>query len=291
MRTAIGVVFVLIVSGAGLFCSALLARRYGGEASAPIVFVGEKIVLASATTAATCTSASDPKQSMSCRFAVETTQGAATQPTLTLLEFGTHLVTSTVGGQTVTTTWRATPIWTALPAMLGIVILMLFAPSIIRTASGDTTFTWMHLLSEPGGGYSLSKTQLAIWWVPAMVITGAILAIKLDGTNLPASFAVLLGLSSATGALGVAASPRMIAEKTTPNALTDLVKDWQDTGDFSRYQYLMLSVVGSASVIIAFILEARLMEIPTELLALIGASQTTYLATKAIKASREEKPT
>jgi hypothetical protein len=66
----------------------------------------------------------------------------------------------------------------------------------------------------------------------------------------------------------------------------DLVSDWQGGGDVSRYQYLLLSLVGATIFTIAFLRTVRIPAIPEQFLYLIAASQATYLGTKAVKAAK-----
>ena len=66
----------------------------------------------------------------------------------------------------------------------------------------------------------------------------------------------------------------------------DLVSDWQGGGDVSRYQYLLVSLVGATVFTIAFLRTVRIPAIPEQFLYLIAASQATYLGTKAVKAAK-----
>jgi hypothetical protein len=131
------------------------------------------------------------------------------------------------------------------------------------------------------------------------------------------TLAVLLGLSGATTLLSTAASPPVASRPVTPTSSTpgvreqsppapfaiamlpamkvgeiqsfdarDLVTDWQGSGDISRYQYLLLSLVGATIFTIAFLRTVRIPTIPEQFLYLIAASQATYLGTKAVKAAK-----
>ncbi len=68
-----------------------------------------------------------------------------------------------------------------------------------------------------------------------------------------------------------------------PPKLSDLVTDWRQQGDLSRYQYLLLSIVGAITMVAAFATSFRLPAVPQQLLILLGASQATYVGTKAVK--------
>ena len=65
-----------------------------------------------------------------------------------------------------------------------------------------------------------------------------------------------------------------------------LVTDWQGNGDMSRYQYLLLTLLGVTIFTISFLKEFRIPTIPQQFLYLIAASQATYLGTKAVKETK-----
>lgn len=180
---------------------------------------------------------------------------------------------------------------------------------------------WYFLLSEPCGGLSLSRVQLLIWFLPAVSIyAGASMPLH-RFAPMDTTLAVLLGLSGATTLLSSAASPRVASRPVTPTPSVpgvrepsppppfataletrmlpamkageipsfntrDLVSDWQGSGDISRYQYLLLSLVGATIFTIAFLRTVRIPVIPEQFLYLIAASQATYLGTKAVQAAK-----
>ena len=161
-------------------------------------------------------------------------------------------------------------------------------------ANGKSVGPWYYMLSEPQGGYSLARVQLLVWFFPAVLIYGGLsLALNrfapLDGT-----MAVLLGLAGATTLLGTAANPRKAAPAVAgaapvaPPVLADLVTDWYDHGDLSRYQYLILSFLGAATMLGAFLKDFVVPAIPEQFLYVIGASQATYVGMKAMKTAKTE---
>jgi hypothetical protein len=99
--------------------------------------------------------------------------------------------------------------------------------------------------------------------------------------------AALIGLSGATTLLGTAASPTpsTATAQVSPD-LRDIVTDWNSHGDLSRYQYLLLSIVGAIVMVGAFWRNLEMPAIPSQVLYLLAGSQGTYVATKAIKASK-----
>lgn len=184
--------------------------------------------------------------------------------------------------------------WLAWAAVLFLVIALLI-PYALATGSSVTATNvggpWYGLLSEAGGGYSLARVQLLIWFLPTAVLYAA-LSFTLQGfADITAEIAILIGLSGATTMLGTAASPSKAAaapnraEPVAPD-LGDLVTDWNAHGDLSRYQYLLLSIVGAVVMVAAFWRGLEFPSIPSQLLYLIAGSQGTYLATKAIKTSK-----
>jgi len=62
------------------------------------------------------------------------------------------------------------------------------------------------------------------------------------------------------------------------------VQDWKGSGDLSRYQCLLVSAFGAATMVVAFFRDMTFPDIPDQFLYLVAASQGTYLGTKAVKA-------
>jgi hypothetical protein len=189
----------------------------------------------------------------------------------------------------------------------------------LKDELGNPVGAWYFLLSERGGGLSLSRVQLLIWFLPAIAIYAGLSIPLHKFAPMDTTLAVLLGLSGATTLLGTVASPAspaapqgqkapsvptgpfygaQTATGTTPPDETiakfdpsDLVTDWRGDGDMSRYQYLLLTLVGATVFSIAFLGSMRIPTIPDQFLYLIGASQATYLGTKAVKATKDGSPT
>lgn len=200
----------------------------------------------------------------------------------------------------------------ALLTALGTLILVLVLPSALFSVERTKLSPWRWLLNEPGGGLSLARVQLLVWFVPALVMYAIASVPMLQFAPMDRTLAVLLGLSGATTLLGAAANPkqpvlalgmvaalplepfpsldaapRAAASLAEPPRLADLVEDWQGQGDFSRYQYLLLSLVGAIVMLLAFLKDLQPPRLPPEFVALVGASQATYLGTKAVKTARQ----
>jgi hypothetical protein len=161
----------------------------------------------------------------------------------------------------------------------------------LEHARGRPVSPWRELLAEPGGGLSLSRVQLLVWFAPALAMYAAASVPLHRFAALPPALAVLLGMAGATTLLGTAANPRLAdapVEPAMPAAtLSDLVEDWSGHADLSRYQYLLLTILGALLVGSRFFEDFTLPDVPREFLALVGASQATYLGTKAVKTGRE----
>lgn len=179
-------------------------------------------------------------------------------------------------------------------AGLGVLLLLLGIPYVLEAGKGvrDTSAIpvkpWYYLLSEAAGGYSLARVQLLIWFAPAVVLYGGLCVSLHQFVEIDTTMAVLLGLSGATTLLGTAANPPAAAvpqpgAPVEPPKLSDLVTDWRQHGDLSRYQYLLLSIVGAITMVAAFAASFRLPAVPQQFLVLLGASQATYVGTKAVK--------
>jgi hypothetical protein len=218
------------------------------------------------------------------------------------------------------------PSWAAFLAALGTLSWFVGLPYALlqtkdlRDEHEKPVGAWYFLLSEPGGGLSLARVQLLIWFLPAVSIyAGASMPLH-RFAPMDTTLAVLLGLSGATTLLSSAASPPVASQPVTPTPSVpgireasppppfataletrmpamkageiqsfdarDLVTDWQGSGDISRYQYLLLSLVGATIFTIAFLRTVRIPVIPEQFLYLLAASQATYLGTKAVKAAK-----
>ncbi len=174
-------------------------------------------------------------------------------------------------------------LYVAMIALLGIAIAGPFA-----IASNEVRRPWYRLLSEPAGGLSLGRVQFLIWFLPAAVFWGAESLVAHGPAPMDMQLAVLLGLSGATTTLGAASNPKAADDSDDAAMhLSDLVQDWNCRGDLSRYQYLFLSLIGSLVLSVGFLQHLEFPAIPVPLLYLVAASQGTYIATKAIKTTRQ----
>ncbi|HZI67708.1 MAG TPA: hypothetical protein VFF17_14200 [Thermoanaerobaculia bacterium] len=217
------------------------------------------------------------------------------------------------------------PPWTAYLAGLGVLCWFIGLPyAFLRTEnlydeSRKPVGPWYYLLLEPSGGLSLSRVQLLIWFLPAIAIYAGVSLPLHRFAPMDTTLAVLLGLSGATTLLSSAVSPpATVVVPSTKSQIAiqddvppppfygtagtrlpsgsaseiprldarDLVTDWQGGGDVSRYQYLLVSLVGAAVFTIAFLRTVRIPAIPEQFLYLIAASQATYLGTKAVGAAK-----
>lgn len=202
-----------------------------------------------------------------------------------------------------------------------------------------------HLLSEPGGGYSLGRVQFLIWFLPALVIYVVLSVPLLRFAPVPNTLWILLGLSTATSAISAAVSGKPSASKKTLSqqaadfgnslkaslqkaaasggataqdaqqmsasvdafvksvqessvaqmeaappddtppaySLRDTVEDWTGNGDASRYQYLILCVVGAVTLVVTFLKSWTVPDLPEQFLYLVMTSQAAYVGVKAVK--------
>jgi len=146
-------------------------------------------------------------------------------------------------------------------------------------------------LSEAGGGLSLARVQLFLWFLPTFFMVVALGVPLLALPPLDKSLVALFGLAGLTTTLGTAASPAanepqsegsLVRSETTP-AMRQIVEDWQNRLDFSRVQLLLMTLLGAFVVLAAFLGTLRVPSIPDGWLAVLGASQVAYLGTKAVK--------
>jgi hypothetical protein len=76
------------------------------------------------------------------------------------------------------------------------------------------------------------------------------------------------------------------APAVPPMEFKSLVEGWDGSGDLSRYQLLLLTIIGVGAVLLAFARTLAPPDLPDQFLTLVGASQATYLGTKAVKMAR-----
>jgi len=168
--------------------------------------------------------------------------------------------------------------------ILFLVVAVLLPYGLGPEQAGQVGGPWYQLLSEAGGGYSLARVQLLVWFLPTAILYGALSFTLHSFVEISAEIAVLIGLSGATTLLGTAASPAPAvgAAPVSPD-LRDIVTGWNSHGDLSRYQYLLLSIVGATIMIAAFWRNLAMPSVPSQFLYLLAGSQGTYVATKAVK--------
>lgn len=166
-----------------------------------------------------------------------------------------------------------------------VLALAVLLPYAFRTP-GTALGPWEALLTEPGGGYSLARVQLLLWFLPVAVLYAALSIVSRSFAPIDTQLTILLGLSGVTGTLGAATSPPLADTPIGVPRLTDVVHDWTDRGDITRYQYVLLSLVGACVLIIGFAQHLEFPHLPSQFLYLVAASQGTYLATKAVKAAQ-----
>ncbi len=177
-----------------------------------------------------------------------------------------------------------------LAAGIGVLLLGIALPFLFMEGKNP----WYQLLSEGNSGLSLARVQLVLWFAPAVFIYAVLSIPLLRVAPLDPTLSALLGLGSFTTLLSTAAStpPTAPADKqaTTLGSLTDLVTDFQEHTDITRYQYLAVSILGSFSLVVAFVTSMTMPAIPKEFLYLIAASQAAYVGTKAVKSTRAPDP-
>lgn len=172
-----------------------------------------------------------------------------------------------------------------IEAGVGILLLTLALPFLFMNVKNP----WYQLLSEGDAGLSLGRVQLLLWFVPALFIYSALSLPLLRPAPLDPTLSALLGLGGFTTLLSTAASkPSAPASEgaTTISSLPDLVTDFDNQTDLTRYQYLAVSALGSFSLLVSFIASMTMPSIPKEFLYLVAASQAAYVGTKAVKATR-----
>jgi hypothetical protein len=176
-------------------------------------------------------------------------------------------------------------------SLVGVTLLLLVVAVLLPYGlgpeeAGQLGGPWYQLLSEAGGGYSLARVQLLVWFLPTTILYGALSFTLHSFVEISAQLTILMGLSGATTLLGTAASPPPAAgaAPVAPD-LRDVVTDWNSHADLSRYQYLLLSLVGATIMVAAFWRNLAMPDVPAQFLYLLAGSQGTYLATKAVKTS------
>ncbi|HEU4582579.1 MAG TPA: hypothetical protein VFS67_30190 [Polyangiaceae bacterium] len=173
-------------------------------------------------------------------------------------------------------------------AVFALVVLLL--PYAMSRDSEQKLGPWYQLLSEPHGGYSLARIQLLLWSLPVAVLYSALSAADRSFLSIDTQLQLLLGTSGITTFLSTAASPPSEGATISSAALSDMVTDWDGHGDVSRYQYLVLSLLGSLVLVVSFLQKLDFPDVPAELLYLVGGSQITYIATKAVKQAKSSAP-
>ena len=171
--------------------------------------------------------------------------------------------------------------WTVL--IVGLALLIVFV--LVWWAKGNPAI----LLAGVDGHLSLSQTQVACWTV---VIGGVVLGyglIRLTIPDIPASILVLMGTSLTTGgiayfkdaqkqtAAGAAAVQRTLS-------WGDLVRNFTPGQDpelsLAKAQMLFWTVLLLVLFVSKSILDGAIWDVPWALVALMGFSQTGYLAPK-----------
>ena len=142
-------------------------------------------------------------------------------------------------------------------------------------------------VSEKGGGLSLARVQMLLWFAIAFAMFSALCVPLLGIPDVDASLAELLGLSGLTTVVGTVTSPPPAAGAETPQpSFRQMIEDWEGALDVTRIQHLALAVVGAFGIVTAFLSTMRVPIVPDGFLTLLGASQATYLGTKAAKQSK-----
>jgi hypothetical protein len=216
----------------------------------------------------------------------QSTDGGSRTTSIRLVQPGEVAVQVTLpGGTKAYHNLRVEPVSSLLLATLLLLLVAVLLPFGLGVdQAGQLGGPWYQLLSEAGGGYSLARVQLLVWFLPTIILYGALSFTLHSFVEISAQLAVLMGLSGATTLLGTAASPPAAAgaAPVAPD-LRDVVTDWNSHGDLSRYQYLLLSLVGATIMVAAFWRNLAMPDVPSQFLYLLAGSQGTYVATKAVK--------
>lgn len=177
-------------------------------------------------------------------------------------------------------------------ALLTIVLLLAVAyclPGAFGPASARPQGQWEALLTDADGSFSLARVQLLIWFLPAATIFGGMSIVCGRFMPVDSQLSILLGLSGVTAVLGSATNPsRPPGGPVVAPKLSDLVQDFNAQSDLSRYQYLLISIIGALTLVVGFIHGHDFPRIPSQLLYLVAASQGTYVGAKAVRASRSD---
>lgn len=90
-------------------------------------------------------------------------------------------------------------------------------------------------------------------------------------------------VASVAGSENAAPGSDAPKEQADEPSLKDVVTDWQEQGDMTRYQYFLLALLGAVVVLASFAATLQVPILPSEFLGLLGLSQLAYVGTKGIK--------
>lgn len=218
------------------------------------------------------------------------------RPELSWTESGAHAKPVVILGKRLVNLGNAPVAW-------GWTLVMWLAllGSIVSLARLNGSWTPLKLLSGDDGHLSLSKCQMALWTLAIGAVVCFFALVRLSVPDIPASLVVLMGMSVLTtgisyhlgnqpDAAGTAAAVAPPSTATTdapstPPRFSDLLvmrgdASTPDSLSLTRAQMLFWTVLLVGIFVGKSILSGVLWDIPWALVALMGVSQTGYLAPK-----------
>jgi hypothetical protein len=178
----------------------------------------------------------------------------------------------------------ATLCWTALVVGLALLIVIVLS----RRAGGNPLL----LLTGVDGHLSLAQTQIACWTVVVGSVVLGYGLIRLEIPDIPPSLLALMGASLATGGIGFFKDAQKLQAAVNAGAppaqhtlaLGDLVRVFTlgqaPELSLAKGQMLFWTVLLLVLFVSKSILDGAIWEVPWALVALMGFSQTGYLAPK-----------
>ncbi len=146
---------------------------------------------------------------------------------------------------------------------------------------------------------SLSRTQAALWTLAIGMVVGGYGLLRLEVPNIPEALVVLMGMSLATGGISYVKSDRKVtgggqALQAAPASpakprFCDLICVTDENGreelSIARAQMVFWTGLTVVLFMTKSVLDGVLWDVPWEMVALMGMSQTAYLSPKLIPQS------
>lgn len=137
-----------------------------------------------------------------------------------------------------------------------------------------------YALLVDNGKLSLGRFQFLLWFAPAFGMYAALSVPLAEFAPMTSTLALLLGLSGITA--GLSAGARNPTPPSGGARMSQVVEGDNEQPEVSRYQYLVLSLLGSIVLTVAFLRTLAVPDIPAEFLFLVGASQGTFVLNKKV---------